>query len=72
MVMNQLRKAGISSNLAYLAGLASIVASIATWRASKDMETAERDRADRWGIFVGLWAPTFIGIGNALRHDETK
>ncbi len=26
--------------------------------------------AQRWGIFVGLWAPTFVELGNALRIDE--
>jgi hypothetical protein len=62
----------MTSNMAYAAGLASILASIMAWKTSKDAESAERDRADRWGIFVGLWAPTFIGIGNALHHDEKK
>jgi len=28
------------------------------------------DRADRWGIFVGEWAPTFIALGNGLRSYE--
>jgi hypothetical protein len=41
------------------------------WLASK---TGERDtaRADRWGIFVGLWAPTFFGLGNALKLEEAR
>ena len=25
---------------------------------------------DRWGIFIGNWAPTFFGLGNALRSYE--
>jgi hypothetical protein len=33
-------------------------------------ESAGTDRADRWGIFVGHWAPTFFGLGNALRSYE--
>ncbi|SDS36617.1 hypothetical protein SAMN04489717_2464 [Actinopolymorpha singaporensis] len=28
------------------------------------------DRADRWGIFVGEWAPTFVALGNGLRSYE--
>lgn len=28
------------------------------------------DRADRWGIFVGEWAPTFMALGNGLRSYE--
>ena len=26
--------------------------------------------ADRWGLFVGEWAPTFFAIGIALRLEE--
>jgi hypothetical protein len=26
--------------------------------------------ADRWGIYVGLWAPTFMALGNAIKADE--
>ncbi|MEU0704388.1 hypothetical protein ABZ513_26700 [Streptomyces bacillaris] len=27
-------------------------------------------RADRWGIFIGEWAPTFFGLGLALANYE--
>jgi hypothetical protein len=47
---------------------ASILASITGWKTSQDAETAQRDGADRWGIFVGLRAATVIGLGNALAH----
>ncbi len=30
------------------------------------------DKADRWGIYVGLWAPTFMALGNAIKADETS
>lgn len=65
-----LNKMGIRSGLMYSAGLASIGASFASWLASKYMEPAGIDRADRWGIFVGQWAPTFFGLGLALRIEE--
>ncbi|MCU7827256.1 hypothetical protein KSNIM_37610 [Kitasatospora sp. DSM 101779] len=29
------------------------------------------ERADRWGIFVGEWAPTFFCLGLALANYET-
>jgi hypothetical protein len=28
------------------------------------------DRADRWGIFVGEWAPTFFALATAMRIEE--
>lgn len=31
---------------------------------------ASRAQADRWGLFVGEWAPTFFAIGIALRLEE--
>lgn len=39
------------------AGFASIIASILIWFAFK---TDDRAHAERFGIFVGLWAPTFF------------
>ncbi|MEU4550143.1 hypothetical protein [Nonomuraea dietziae] len=63
---------GVKSSLMYTAGIASIGASFASWLVSKNMEPAGIDRADRWGIFVGQWAPTFFGLGLALRMEETR
>src|ERR1700760_1635381 len=65
-----LRGLGITSDVAYLAGLLSIGASMAAWTASSRMENAPGDKADRWGIYVGLWAPTFMSLGNAIKADE--
>jgi hypothetical protein len=66
-----LRGLGITSDVAYLAGVLSIGASIAAWAASSRLENAPGDKADRWGIYIGLWAPTFMALGNAIKHDET-
>ncbi|MFI9589959.1 hypothetical protein [Nonomuraea sp. NPDC052265] len=62
---------GIKSGHMYAAGLASIGLSFASWMISKNQEGAGLDRADRWGIFIGEWAPTFFAIGVALRIEET-
>lgn len=70
-MIKALHKMGVSSGLMYTAGIASIGVSFATWLASKTMEPAGIDRADRWGIFVGQWAPTFFGLGVALQLEET-
>jgi hypothetical protein len=63
-----LRNLGIT----YLAAAASIGASIAAWAASRTMEDAPGEKADRWGIYVGLWAPTFMTLGNAIKIDESR
>jgi len=65
-----LRKAGVSSSMLYTAGIASIGLSIASWYTSRNLESKGIARADRWGIFVGQWAPTFFALGNAMRMEE--
>jgi hypothetical protein len=65
-----LRGVGIRSDFAYGAALVSIVASIGAWATSRSKEDAPAAKAERWAIFVGLWAPTFMEIGNALKVDE--
>ncbi len=71
-MINTLHKMGIKSSTMYVAGLASIGASVAVWFTSNSKESAGVDRADRWGIFIGEWAPTFFAIGIALRMEETR
>ncbi|MEV1244260.1 hypothetical protein ACIBO2_37120 [Nonomuraea sp. NPDC050022] len=70
-MIKMLHKMGIRSSHMYAAGFASIGASVTSWLMSRNLEKASLARADRWGIFVGQWAPTFIGLGVALRIEET-
>lgn len=63
-----LRDFGLSSEVAYAAAMGSIVLSIFAWATAKGKD--DRPSAQRWGIFVGLWAPTFMEIGNALKVEE--
>ena len=72
MLVQQMNKLGVRSNHAYMAAFASIGLSVAMWFTSKTKEQAGLDRADRWGIFVGTWAPTFFGLGNALQAYGRK
>ncbi|MEV5710073.1 MULTISPECIES: hypothetical protein [Actinoallomurus] len=66
-----MRRAGITSDMMYIAGFGSVLASFASWAISmRAEEHAGIDRADRWGIFVGEWAPTFFALGVALRMEE--
>jgi hypothetical protein len=46
-----------------IAGFLSILASIGIWFFYKAGDAAH---AERFGIFVGLWAPTFIALSTRL------
>jgi len=72
MIIKKMHDMGIRSEHAYLAGVASIGLSVVSWVTSLKAEQAGVERADRWGIFVGEWAPTFIGLGLALSHYEQQ
>lgn len=69
-MVKKLHEMGVRSEHAYVAGAGSIALSFASWLVSRKAEDAGLDRADRWGIFVGQWAPTFFALGNALRSYE--
>ena len=69
-MIKMMRKIGITSQMMYAAGMISIGMSVASWFTSRNVESAGIDRADRWGIFVGQWAPTFFALGNAMRMEE--
>lgn len=64
-----IRSMGIQSDTMFLASLASIFGSIAIWFLT-GRENDDRAHSERFGIFVGLWAPTFWVIGNALKGVE--
>lgn len=52
-----------------IAGMLSILASIGIWFFFKTEETAH---AERFGIFVGLWAPTFIALACWLSPHQSR
>lgn len=70
MIVKKLHDSGVKSEHAYLAATVSIGLSLASWLASRQQEDLER--ADRWGIFVGEWAPTFFALGLALANYERE
>jgi hypothetical protein len=47
----------VLSTVCFVAGFISIVASILVWAFFKEPDAAH---GERFGIFVGLWAPTFF------------
>lgn len=69
-MIKMLHQMGLRSNMMYGAGFLSIGASIASWFVSNRYEHAGMDRADRWGLFIGEWVPTFFALGVALRMEE--
>ena len=67
MITKWLHRFGIPSDAAYVAALASIAGSILAWAWRNDEDAPN---AERLGIFIGLWAPTFMLIGNSLKSEE--
>lgn len=51
------------SAVCFVAGFVSIAVSITVWFVSNSADPAH---AERLGIFVGLWAPTFFVLSNKL------
>lgn len=73
MLVKKMHEMGIRSEHAYLAAFSSIGLTVAAWAVSLTAEPGTGlARADRWGIFVGEWAPTFFGLGIALSHYEQQ
>ncbi len=68
MLVKTLRSAGISSDVLHLAALGSIGASILTWRGAKSK--GDPAHGERLGIFIGLWAPTFFAMADAVGTQE--
>jgi hypothetical protein len=70
VLIRKLHALGVTSDVMHLAGLGSIAASILTWRAAKS--SGDAAHAERFGIFVGLWAPTFFVLADALETVEAS
>ena len=53
------------SNVCFVASLVSVAASIAAWALMGGDDPAH---AERFGIFIGLWAPTLMGLSNYYKE----
>jgi hypothetical protein len=54
-------------------GFASIIASIAIWYLTGGKTPDLQAHGERFGIFVGLWAPTFMILSNRFdRYSDSK
>jgi hypothetical protein len=68
-MLRKLKSFGLSANLCYALGFLSVIASIAVWFTQGGTAAGDPVAAaagERFGIFVGLWAPTFMAIGNGI------
>jgi hypothetical protein len=62
------------SGFCFICGFASIAVSIAIWvlRGGNSGDAELRTHAELFGIFVGLWAPTFFILSNRLDRYAEK
>jgi len=60
------------SHLCFFLGFASIAASIAIWYLTGGTSPETQAHAERFGIFVGLWAPTFFILSNRFDRYAEK
>ena len=55
------------SEFCFMASLVSVLVSIATWVFVSPEDPAH---GERFGIFIGLWAPTLMGLANYFKSQE--
>jgi hypothetical protein len=63
-------KSALLSKICFVLGFASIIGSIVIWYTTGGEQPEIQAHAERFGIFVGLWAPTFL-ILSGLLNPET-
>ena len=67
-MVRMLRGLGVTPDIAYYSSLGSIALSLALWFVPRSGD--DGGRAERLAIFVGLWPPTLMVLGHALREEE--
>jgi hypothetical protein len=60
------------SRICFFLGFASILGSIAIWYFTGGSVPEAKAHAERFGIFVGLWAPTFFILSNRFDRFGDK
>ena len=69
-MIKKISELGVKSEYAYIGGFASIVLSYLSYFVSRSKKGDDKAQSDRWGIFIGHWAPTFFALGVALKLEE--
>jgi hypothetical protein len=62
----------VVSTVCFLAGAFSIVLSIVIWWLLNSEDPEQKAHAERFGIFVGLWAPTLLILSNRFDRYADK
>lgn len=70
MLAQRMTDIGITSDVLQILGFASVVGSIATWRMASG--SGDAAHAERFGIFIGLWAPTFFALAGQVATVEAN
>lgn len=60
-------KKELLSQICFTASLVSVVISILTWVFVSQDDPAH---AERFALFIGLWAPTLMGLANFYKEDK--
>jgi hypothetical protein len=61
------------STVCLVLGFCSIIGSIAIWYLMGGQAVETQAHGERFGIFVGLWAPTFFILSNRFdRYSEKR
>ncbi|MFK0074677.1 hypothetical protein [Arthrobacter woluwensis] len=71
-MLNQLNRLGVKSDYAFVGGFVSIGLSFGSWLVSRAKRGDSKAQSDRWGLFIGHWAPTLLTLGVALRLEEDR
>lgn len=62
----------VLSAICFQAGIISIALSIAVWWFLHDEDPVQKAHAERFGIFIGLWAPTLLILSNRFDRFADK
>lgn len=60
------------STICFQAGILSVILSISIWWFLNDPQPDAKAHAERFGIFVGLWAPTLLILSNRFDRYADK
>lgn len=60
------------SLVCFVLGFVSIVASVAIWYVTGGKAPELQAHGERFGIFVGLWAPTFMVLSSRFDSCSNK
>lgn len=63
-MLSKLKSLGFSANISYALGFLSVIGSIIIWLTQGGGDDGAA--GERLGIFIGLWAPTFMALGNGI------